>query len=215
MGELARRQHQVGASGSLVAMMRRVGWMLLGVALAAGCGSSKSYNSSASPPRLSTNVAASKKDAVPAANGTADLLNPPANIDVKSCVQHKLGARNDLAPLDACRDCCGKRGFMIATFQYRDLCTCGNPLQPLNDKVCATPEALASEAACATCCKKAKYPGHECDSGMGLTSCVCEGRIEYKACAGTATREACTVCCYNGGYFGVSWTAPSDCVCSG
>jgi hypothetical protein len=95
------------------------------------------------------------------------------------------------------------------------VCTCGKLREPANDKVCATPEALASGATCEACCKKAAYREHGYATGMGMTSCICEGRTEDKACAGKAAGEACTVCCYNGGYFGVKWTAPSTCLCTG
>jgi hypothetical protein len=196
-------------------MMQQIGWVLLGAVMVEGCGSSKSNKSSVAPPIASASVTVSNQDAVPTPNPASDLLNPPANIDVKSCAQHTRGSKYDLAPIEACGDCCGKLGFTGGTFEYKDVCTCGKLREPANDKVCATPEGLASGAACETCCKGAAYRGHTYGSGMGITACVCEGRTEDKACAGKAASEACRVCCYNAGYFGVKWTAPSTCLCSG
>jgi hypothetical protein len=237
----ADRTHQVAASGSLPAMTKEVGWALsavtkevgwalLAVVVAAGCGSSKSNENATAPtappvnvampnqdatPAPSASVAMPNQDATPAPNPSAEVLNPPANIDVKSCVQHVRGSQYDIAPIEACGACCSKNGFTNGTFEYKDLCTCGRLREPANDTLCATPEAMATSATCEACCKKEAYRGYLYASGTGGTTCSCEGRTEDKACAGKAAREACWVCCYNAGYFGVQWTEPSTCLCAG
>ena len=205
---------RVTASDNVTPMMRRIAWALLCVTVASGCGPSKTFKAVA-PPQTKVVPPPQSKDVPPPPNATAEVLDPPGNIDVKSCAELKRGSKYDLEPIEACGDCCGKHGFTIGTFEYKDVCTCGKSREPANEQVCSTPTALASSSNCETCCKNSAYRGHNWASGMGLTSCSCEGRTEEKACAGRAERESCWVCCYNAGYFGVKWTAPSTCLCAG
>jgi len=131
---------RVTASDNVTPMMGRIGWALLCVTVALGCGSLRTF-----------------KDVAPRPNPPADVLDPPANIDVKSCADLKRGSKYELAPIEACGECCGKHGFSNGTFEYKDVCTCGKLREPANEKVCSTPTALASSSSRETCCKNSAH----------------------------------------------------------
>ncbi len=140
--------------------------------------------------------------------GASATLNPPANIDVKSCAS----ITGDFVTIaQTCEACCTTAGFTEST-SFDDKCVCGK--ETAMDTSCLAKD----EASCPTCCTAAGFSGYGFFGDSGSSTCTCSGKFDDKVCLPAAAKgdEACQVCCLNNGYLGDAYSnfGTPDCSCN-